>query len=125
MTRATWSDTTRRARKERPVIEGHDHDQHSRGQHRIERLDHALATGRSDEAAWYAGVRAVLESSYLASDDPYAQSGMRADAARWERGRRPITDAINRGGTFLDVGCANGLLMERRRRVGLGRWSPP
>lgn len=37
---------------------------------------------------------------------------MRADATRWERGRRPIAEGINRNGTFLDVGCANGLLME-------------
>lgn len=27
-------------------------------------------------------------------------------------GRRPIAAAIHRDGTFLDVGCANGLLME-------------
>ena len=27
-------------------------------------------------------------------------------------GREPVTDAIDRDGTFLDVGCANGLLME-------------
>ncbi len=36
---------------------------------------------------------------------------MRADAARWEWGRRPIVTALDRDGTFLDVGCANGLLM--------------
>ena len=29
-----------------------------------------------------------------------------------ERARRPIVSAIDRDGTFLDVGCANGLLME-------------
>ena len=68
------------------------------------------ATG--DEAAWFAAVREGLESAYLASDDPYEQSGTSSDATSWERRRRPITAAIDRDGTFLDVGCANGLLME-------------
>ena len=30
----------------------------------------------------------------------------------WERARRFIFAAVNRDGTFLDVGCANGHLME-------------
>lgn len=75
-------------------------------------IDRLLDGPDSDEAAWYAAVGERLETAYLATDDPFAQSGMRADAARWERGRRPIVAAIDRDGTFLDVGCANGLLME-------------
>jgi 2-polyprenyl-3-methyl-5-hydroxy-6-metoxy-1,4-benzoquinol methylase len=31
---------------------------------------------------------------------------------RWKRGRSVILAAVDRGGDFLDVGCANGLLME-------------
>lgn len=65
-----------------------------------------------DEAAWFAQTRALLESAYLASDDPRAQSGKSGDAAAWERGRRVIARAIARDGTFLDLGCANGHLME-------------
>ena len=61
----------------------------------------------------------VYEKHYLASDDPYTQSGFRGDAARWESARRPICEAIDRPGTFLDVGCANGLLME-----SVAAWSP-
>lgn len=75
-------------------------------------IDRLLDGPDPDEDAWYAAVGKRLETAYLASDDPFAQSGMRADAARWERGRRPIVTAIDRDGTFLDVGCANGLLME-------------
>jgi trans-aconitate methyltransferase len=56
--------------------------------------------------------RRTLESAYLASDDPRAQSGFRGDAARWARARRVIVEAIDSDGTFLDIGCANGLLME-------------
>ncbi|MDP9365952.1 MAG: class I SAM-dependent methyltransferase [Chloroflexota bacterium] len=81
------------------------------GRRTIEGLDRALADGEVSEADWYVGARTVLEASYLATDDPYLQSGMRADATRWERGRRPIVAAVDRDGTFLDVGCANGLLM--------------
>jgi SAM-dependent methyltransferase len=52
------------------------------------------------------------EQQYLSTDDPRAQSGFRGDEARWESARRPIVEAIHQDGTFLDVGCANGLLME-------------
>jgi SAM-dependent methyltransferase len=53
-----------------------------------------------------------FEHAYLQSDDPRKQSGFQGSPARWEAARRPIVEAINRDGTFLDVGCANGLLME-------------
>jgi SAM-dependent methyltransferase len=53
-----------------------------------------------------------LDEKYLAATDPRGQSGFRGDEARWSRGRRVIADAIDRDGNFLDVGCANGLLME-------------
>jgi len=53
-----------------------------------------------------------FERAYLATDDPRAQSGFHGSAKRWEAARRPIVAAIHRPGTFLDVGCANGLLME-------------
>lgn len=49
---------------------------------------------------------------YLATDDPRAQSGFRGSAERWEAARSLIAYPIERPGTFLDVGCANGLLME-------------
>ena len=59
------------------------------------------------------------EEHYLASDDPRRQSGFGGDEARWEAARRPIVRAIDRAGSFLDVGCANGYLLE-----SLVRWSP-
>jgi trans-aconitate methyltransferase len=54
----------------------------------------------------------ALEGAYLAADDPRGGSGFRGDAARWERLRRPIVAAVDRDGAFLDVGCANGHLLE-------------
>ncbi|TML19388.1 MAG: SAM-dependent methyltransferase [Actinobacteria bacterium] len=60
----------------------------------------------------------VYEEAYLASDDPRAQSGFRGDEARWESARRPIVEAIDCDGSFLDIGCANGYLLE-----SIVRWS--
>jgi 2-polyprenyl-3-methyl-5-hydroxy-6-metoxy-1,4-benzoquinol methylase len=64
------------------------------------------------EDDYYEKTRALLERAYLETDDPRGGSGFGGDEARWERARRPIVSAIDRDGTFLDVGCANGLLME-------------
>lgn len=59
-----------------------------------------------------------FERHYLAAEEATAQSGCSTGEEGWEVGRRPIAHAIHRSGTFLDVGCANGLLME-----SLVRWS--
>lgn len=52
-----------------------------------------------------------LERAYLAAPDRLGQSGFAGSAERWERLRRPILEAVNSPGDFLDVGCANGHLM--------------
>jgi SAM-dependent methyltransferase len=78
-----------------------------------------LARGEIDEARWFAEMASIFDAAYLAGDNPRAQSGFGGDEARWEAARRPITDAIDRPGTFLDVGCASGHLLE-----SLIRWSP-
>jgi Methyltransferase domain len=53
-----------------------------------------------------------FERAYLAGGDPRAQTGFNGSPERWEAARRGIVEAIDRDGTFLDVGCANGLLLE-------------
>ncbi|GAB3765295.1 class I SAM-dependent methyltransferase [Microlunatus parietis] len=54
----------------------------------------------------------LLQAAYLRADTPWGQSGNGGTIEDWERSRRPVADAIERDGTFLDVGCANGFLME-------------
>jgi SAM-dependent methyltransferase len=53
-----------------------------------------------------------LEESYLNSDDPVMQSGFGGGNERWRRERGIILNAVNEDGDFLDVGCANGYLLE-------------
>jgi SAM-dependent methyltransferase len=81
-------------------------------QARVGALDQARGRGEIDDAQWFAEMAAIFEAAYLAGDNPRAQSGFGGDEARWEAGRRPIADAIDRDGTFLDIGCASGHLLE-------------
>jgi SAM-dependent methyltransferase len=78
----------------------------------VDQIDAALASGHLTEVAWYDRIRDLLETAYLATDDPQCQSGLNGDVAHWERRRHVIVEAVNRDGSFLDVGCANGLLMQ-------------
>ncbi len=54
----------------------------------------------------------ALESAYLKEDDPIRQSGFRGGADRWRGERGPILNAIETDGDLLDIGCANGYLLE-------------
>jgi hypothetical protein len=55
----------------------------------------------------------ALAAAYLAESDPYLQSGFGGGAARWREEREPVLAAIDAESTeLLDVGCANGLLLE-------------
>ena len=53
-----------------------------------------------------------LEKSYLAETDPVRQSGFGGGHERWRKERSVILDAVAQDGDFLDVGCANGYLLE-------------
>jgi SAM-dependent methyltransferase len=75
-------------------------------------LTGALERGEIDDNAWFAGMAEVFETAYLEGENPRAQSGFGGNEARWEVARRPIADVIDRDGTFLDVGCASGHLLE-------------
>jgi SAM-dependent methyltransferase len=61
-----------------------------------------------------AGFQAELDDlarAYLATDDPLLQSGFGGGVERWRPEREPLLAAVTEGGSFLDVGCANGFLL--------------
>jgi len=53
-----------------------------------------------------------LEKSYMTEVDPIRQSGFGGGEQRWRTEREPILEAVDSDGDFLDVGCANGYLLE-------------
>jgi SAM-dependent methyltransferase len=54
----------------------------------------------------------ALGSSLLQEEDPIRQSGFGGGPERWRAEREPILDGVDEDGTFLDIGCANGYLLE-------------
>lgn len=62
---------------------------------------------------WFAALHDAIEAHYLAEPgNPYRESGRSSGAERWAETRRCIAEAVHRDGDFMDVGCANGLLLE-------------
>ena len=78
----------------------------------VQRLNAALEAGDITEAQWHSGVADLIVPAYLAGENPRAQSGSDGSVADWTYKRGLIADAVNRSGSFLDVGCASGYLME-------------
>lgn len=54
----------------------------------------------------------ALEAAYLIHTDPILQSGFGGGEERWKSEREPILEAVSLDGDFLDIGCANGYLLE-------------
>ena len=54
----------------------------------------------------------ILESAYLRHRDPIKQSGFSGGADRWRTERFPLLDAVDGDGDFIDLGCANGHLLQ-------------
>ena len=78
-------------------------------------VDRATAAQRGE---FFERLRGATAAYYLSEPgNPYRESGRGKGAARWEETRRCIADAVHRSGDFMDVGCANGLLLET-----LGGW---
>jgi SAM-dependent methyltransferase len=66
----------------------------------------------NNDRSFFDQEQSLHEGKYLAGTNPRQQSGFGRDERDWERFRRPVVAPIEKDGTFLDVGCANGLLME-------------
>jgi hypothetical protein len=75
-------------------------------------IDAAFERGELDEAGWHEAMAALVVPAYLAAETPEGGSGSSRDPAGWEYARSLLADAVQPGQSFLDVGCANGHLME-------------
>jgi SAM-dependent methyltransferase len=61
---------------------------------------------------WFLSLKNILEEAYLKHDEPWKQSGFMGTEERWVSLRKPVADCIDKSGSFLDIGCANGYLLE-------------
>lgn len=63
--------------------------------------------------AWFNDRQQRIRHSYLTPGNTiYQQSGWGSTPERWRAGREVILNGVPRAGDFLDIGCANGLLLE-------------
>ena len=85
----------------------------------IAEIDARLARGLIDEHSWHAEMAALIVPAYLGAETPWEQSGKSGTLDGWRYSRELVVDAFDRDGSFLDVGCANGFLME-----SVVEWSP-
>ena len=89
-----------------------------RGYDALAPIDEAFERGEITQDEWHARILAVVESAYLSATTEQMGSGHSGTREEWEESRGLIMEAIDGSGTFLDVGCANGLLM-----ASVERWS--
>ncbi|MBN2239803.1 MAG: methyltransferase domain-containing protein [Dehalococcoidales bacterium] len=61
---------------------------------------------------WFQNLKKTLEEAYVSHEEPWRQSGMSGPYERWVSLRKPVADCIDKSGSFLDIGCANGYLLE-------------
>jgi DNA-binding winged helix-turn-helix (wHTH) protein len=72
----------------------------------------SIVTLTPDDERFFAEEQARHETAYLAGINPRQQSGFGRNADDWQRFRRVVVEPIESDGSFLDIGSANGLLME-------------
>lgn len=82
------------------------------GWREIAAIDAAYAAGKIGPDEWHAAMARLVVPAYLAAATPEGGSGSSRDASGWEYARSLLADAVSPGQSFLDVGCANGHLME-------------
>ncbi len=61
---------------------------------------------------WFTFVKKLLETTYIAALTQWQQSGKNGTFEDWISLRLPNLAPVDYSGTYLDVGCANGYLLE-------------
>ncbi len=93
-------------------------DAQEHGWRQMSEINAAYQGGELDRDGWHRAVLAIIEPTYLAAPTAEAGSGHQGSPVEWEQTRSIVMEAIDQSGTFLDIGCANGLLMESVHRWG-------
>lgn len=89
------------------------------GWREIAEIDARLERGEIDEAGWHAAMADLVVPAYLAAGTPWEGSGKGGSAEGWRYAGSHLAHAVDHDGAFLDVGCANGYLLEC-----LPAWTP-
>lgn len=80
-------------------------------------IDAAHRARTLDDEGWHAAMAAIVVPAYRAAETAEGGSGHSGSPDEWEYSRGIVAEAIPASAaTFLDVGCANGLLMESVHR---------
>jgi SAM-dependent methyltransferase len=61
---------------------------------------------------WFSSVKEELETAYIRNKQPWEQSGYYGSEELWTAAQKPVAGCITTSGSFLDIGCANGYLLE-------------
>jgi len=84
----------------------------------VAELETRLERGEIDDVRWHAEIARLIVPAYMAAETPWGGSGKSGSAEDWEYARSHTANAIDRDGSFLDIGCANGYLL-----ACLPRWT--
>jgi SAM-dependent methyltransferase len=75
-------------------------------------IDAAYERGELDDAGWHEAIAQLVVPAYLAAETAPGGSGSSRDEPGWTYARSLLAEATEPGWSFLDIGCANGYLME-------------
>lgn len=78
-----------------------------------EQQQQLLDAGEITEGEWFANHEKHFADHYLSGVDPRSQSGYTGDEQRYAYTQTMILCAIHKSGTFIDIGCANGHLIQK------------
>jgi SAM-dependent methyltransferase len=88
-------------------------DSMNRAWREVSAVDAAYERGEIDDEGWHRAMSDLIVPAYLAGDVRRG-SGHTGTAQDWDYSRGIVSELVDRDRplTFLDIGCANGLLME-------------
>lgn len=73
----------------------------------------ALADGLISEQEWFDNLKEATTQAYLSRNEPWEQCGHGGTKETWTESRiMPLLETLYKSGTFIDIGCAIGYILE-------------